>query len=69
MKSWFKDWLEEGFKSMANVDLCSRLVHCSFCSPENCLDELKNARLKWLFVSISMFDNNRNGNEKEINLQ
>ena len=25
--------------------------------------------LEWLFVSIPMFDNNRNGNEKEINLQ
>ena len=33
------------------------------------MDELRNAKLEWLFVSIPMFDNNRNGNEKEINLQ
>ena len=35
MKSWFKDWLEEGITSMANIDPFSRLVQFSFCSLVN----------------------------------
>ena len=29
------------------------------------MDELRNVRLEWLFVSIPIFNNNRNGNEKK----
>ena len=39
MKSWFKDWPKEGFKSMVDVDPCFCLVHCSFYSIVNCLDD------------------------------
>ena len=35
MKSWFKDWLEEGITSMADIDPFSRLVQFSLCSLEN----------------------------------
>ena len=38
MKSWFKDWLEEGITSMVDIDPFSRLVQFSFCSLENGLD-------------------------------
>ena len=38
MKSWFKDWLEEGITSMANIDPFSRLVQFSFSSLKNGLD-------------------------------
>ena len=35
MKSWFKDWLEEGITSMAYIDPFSCLVQFSFCSLAN----------------------------------
>ena len=35
MKSWFKDWLEEGITSMDDIDQFSHLVQFSLCSLVN----------------------------------
>ena len=39
MKSLFKDWLEDGFRSMADIDQFSRLVQFSFHSLVNSSDD------------------------------